>query len=412
MNQGAMHQTETYTLSNGIRLIHQEIEGAVGYCGLFIHTGARDEKPEEHGMAHFIEHMLFKGTQKRKAFQILSRMDNVGGDINAYTTKEETCIHTAFLNKDFPRALELISDIVFHSSFPSHELEKEKEVIIDEINSYRDNPSEYIFDEFDEVIFGNSPLGRNILGTEESVKSFSHDDIQRFITHNYFTGQMVISTVGNVSFKRLIKWAERYFGMRDQKTNIYKRKPSPAYSASYLKKEKNTHQAHCIIGNTGYAFQNGRRPGLILLNNILGGPGLNSRLNMSLREKYGYAYNVESNYSPYTDTGIVSIYFGTEKRNLEKSRRLVYREFDRLRQKKLGVQQLKQAREQLKGQMAIFYDNPENRMMSFGKNMMSYGSFESLESWFERIDSITAEEILDIAGDILDEKKLSELIYV
>jgi predicted Zn-dependent peptidase len=330
---------ETHTLSNGIRLIHRPVNANVAHCGIILNTGSRDEQEDEWGIAHFIEHVVFKGTTKRKAYHILSRMEDVGGELNAYTTKEETCIYTTFLDKDYKRALELISDITFNSVFPEKELEKEKEVILDEINSYKDSPSELIFDDFEELLFKKDPIGRNILGTPKHIKAFKRDDILKFISNNYHTDQMVISSVGNIPFKKLVKMVEKYFGEIPENIRTEKRQKPNFYKPRTQTLIKNTYQRHCVLGNVAYDLNDDKRIPLSLLTNILGGPGMNSRLNLSLREKHGLAYNIESNYTPYVDTGVFSIYFGTDKGYLDKCLSLIDKELNLLCTKKLGVGQ-------------------------------------------------------------------------
>ena len=330
-----------YRLSNGIRLIHKKTERSIAHCGLILKSGARDELENEQGLAHFIEHVIFKGTKKRKAYHILSRMEDVGGEINAFTSKEETCIYSTFLPKYYNRALELLSDITFHSNFPKKELEKEKSVILDEINYYKDTPSELIFDEFEEQIFKNHPLGNNILGTPKHIDSFDKKMIESFIERNFLPHEIVISSVGNISINKLVKMVEKYFGgipkNNSQKTSI----PFKNYQKKQLTVERNGYQSHCLIGRDAYDINHPKKTTLILLNNILGGPGMNSRLNLAIREKYGFAYSIESNYTAYSDTGIFSIYLASDKKDLNKSIRLTKKEMAKLSHTPLGHKQLK-----------------------------------------------------------------------
>ncbi|TRX66465.1 pitrilysin family protein [Carboxylicivirga sp. M1479] len=402
---------QIHTLPNGIRIIHKQDKSAVAYCGLTINTGSRDEEVEEHGMAHFIEHVIFKGTKKRKAYHVLSRLDDVGGELNAYTTKEETCIYASFLKEDFERAIELIHDITFNSVFPEKELAKEKEVIVDEINSYKDSPAELIFDEFEEMLFKNDPMGRNILGTEQQLKKFDEAMIRQFMKKNYNTDQMVFCTVGDVSFKKIIKWLEKYFGQVEENVRSYKRPPVKTYVPESQTFEKDTHQCHVIMGNVAYDFKHDKRLHLHLLNNLLGGPGMNSRLNLSLREKNGIAYNVESSYVPYYGTGVFNIYFGTDEENLIRSFNIIDRELKNLRDKQLGSLQLHKAMRQMKGQIAISNDNRENLMLAIGKSYLLYNQVDPLEDVYRKIDSITAQDLQDVANEIFNPNKLSYLIY-
>jgi len=400
-----------HTLDNGIRLVHHRLPGLVAHCGLVINTGSRDETPSEYGIAHFIEHMLFKGTNKRKAYYILSRLEDVGGELNAYTTKEETAIHASFMKEDYERAAEIISDIVFNSLLPEKEIEKEKDVVIEEINSCLDNPAELIFDDFEELIFDDQPLGHNILGTSSVVKSFTHKELRDFISRKYNTDQMVFCSVGNIPDEKVIRIFRKYFESVTANTRTIETSFPWTYKASVITKKMDTFQNHCIIGNVAYNLKDERRLGMFLLNNILGGQGLNSRLNLSLREKNGLAYNVESAYNPYCDTGAFSIYFGTDDHHLERSIKVTFDELNKLRTKALGSIQLSKAKNQIKGYLARGYENHESLMLSFGKSFLVFNKIESMEETCEKIDRITASELLATANEIFEPRKLSTLIY-
>jgi predicted Zn-dependent peptidase len=355
--------------------------------------------------------MLFKGTTKRKAYHILSRLEDVGGELNAYTTKEETAVHASFMKEHYDRSMEIISDIAFNSVYPSKEIEKEKEVVIEEINSYKDNPAELIFDDFEEQVFLNQPIGRNILGTFETVKSFTQKDIFSFIANNYDTSQMVFCSVGNISDEKILKLFKRYFSEIPIRNILPKKLKSWSYEPSSVTKKMNTFQNHCIIGNVAYDLKDKRRMGMFLLNNILGGQGLNSRLNLSLREKNGFAYNVESSYNPYCDTGVFSIYFGTDSHNLDKSIKIAESELIKLRSVKLGTIQLSKAKNQIKGYLARGYENHESLMLSLGKSLLVFNKIDSIEEVCEKIDNVTSSEILETANEVFDISKLSTLIY-
>jgi predicted Zn-dependent peptidase len=400
-----------HTLNNGIRLVHHRIPGLVAHCGLIIDTGSRDETDEEHGIAHFIEHMLFKGTRKRKAYHILSYLEDVGGELNAYTTKEETAIHASFLKEDYNRAVELISDIAFNSVFPEKEIEKEKDVVIEEINSYLDNPSELIFDDFEELVFRNQPIGRNILGSPGSVKLFSQGKLTDFIAHNYNTSRMVFCSVGNISNEKIIRLFTAHFGDIPINSTLVRSVNKWTYIPSTLTKEMDTYQNHCIIGNIAYDLKDKRRMGMFLLNNILGGQGLNSRLNMSLREKHGLAYNVESSYNPYCDTGVFSIYFGTDSKFLAKSTSITMTELKKLRMTRLGTIQLSKAKKQIKGYLARGYENHESLMLSLGKSLLSFNRIDTIEEIYKKIDDITVSELLETANEVFEPSMLSTLTY-
>ncbi len=407
-----MHEFHTHRLSNGISIIHQRIAySEVAHCGLVVNAGSRDETVEQQGLAHFIEHVLFKGTKKRKSFHILNRLETVGGELNAYTTKEETAIYASFMNSYYERAFELISDILFNATFPEKELEKEKEVIIDEINSYRDNPLEQIHDDFEDSVFPDHPLGHTILGTFKSVKKFKRKDILQFIKQNYYTNQMVFSSVGNVPFEDVLKLAEKYLAPIPKNIHTNKRKPFFGYKPSFNRIKKDTFQSHCVIGNLGYENKSRKKTGLVLLNNILGGPGMNSRLNLAIREKYGFTYNLESNYSAYQDTGLFTVYLGTDNNYLDKSMQLVHKELKKLRNVKLGTLQLKQAKQQLIGQIAMSQENKSNLMLALGKSLLTYGKVDSLPRTYKKIEIVTSKDLLEIANEVFEEKKLSTLIF-
>ncbi|WP_423126479.1 M16 family metallopeptidase [Gaoshiqia sp. Z1-71] len=401
----------TSTLKNGIRIIHQQVESPAAHFGIILNTGSRDELPHEQGIAHFIEHVIFKGTKKRKAFHILSRIEDVGGEINAYTTKEETAVYATFLNEHYDRSMELISDIMVNSTFPERELEREKEVVIEEINSYKDSPSELIFDDFDELLFDGHPIARNILGTPKLVKSFNKENILRFIGQNYHTDEMVLSSVGQISFERFLYLAEKYFGDIPPNTRSRQRQLFDNYIPGFKRIKKDTFQTHCVIGNIAYDARDEKRMGMVLLNNILGGQSMNSRLNLSLRERNGMAYNVESNYSAFTDTGQFNIYFGTDRENLDKAIKLTNSEFRLLREKTLGSLQLSKAKKQLIGQIAISSENRDDLMLTLGKSFLLYNKVDSLPVIYQKIEQITGEQLREIANEILDEKALSTLIY-
>lgn len=401
----------TYTLRNGIRIIHRNTDSPVAHLGVMINAGSRDEEGDEHGMAHFIEHSVFKGTKKRKAYHILNRIEGVGGELNAYTTKEETVLYSTFLNEYYERSAELIGDILLNSVYPDKELEKEKEVIYEEINSYKDSPSELIFDEFDELIFDGHPIARNILGTRENIQSFHRNDVLDFIDKNYHTDQIVISSVGNIRFKELVRILDKYFGQAPEKSRKSRRSEFGNYNPHTLEVDKDTFQSHCVMGNIAYDIEHPKRIVLVLLNNILGGQAMNSRLNMALREKRGMAYNVESSYTPFTDTGLFSVYFGTDKENLLRARDLVQKEFDLLRNNPLGAIQLSKAKKQLIGQIAISTESHEDLMLAIGKSYLLYNKVDPLRIVFSKIEAISAQELQDVANEILDPSMISTLTY-
>ena len=404
-------QYNIHTLSNGLRIIHEPSSSKVAYCGFAVDAGTRDEAENEQGMAHFVEHLIFKGTRKRKAWHILNRMENVGGDLNAYTNKEETVIYSAFLTEHFGRALELLADIVFHSTFPQNEIEKETEVIIDEIQSYEDTPSELIFDDFEDMIFRNHPLGRNILGRPDLLKKFRSEDAMAFTSRFYQPSNMVFFVLGDFNFQKIVRQVEKLLVDLPLVTVENQRTIPPLYVPEQLVVHKETHQAHVMIGSRGYNAYDDKRTALYLLNNILGGPGMNSRLNVSLRERRGLVYTVESNLTSYTDTGAFCIYFGTDPEDVDTCLKLTYKELKRMRDVKMTSSQLMAAKKQLIGQIGVASDNNENNALGMAKTYLHYHKYESSELVFKRIEELTAEQLLEVANEMFAEEYLSTLIY-
>jgi len=403
---------QQHTLNNGIRIVHRQISNGVAHCGLIINAGSREEQDHENGIAHFIEHMIFKGTRKRKAYHILTRMENVGGDLNAYTTKEETCVHCSFLPVYYDRALELMNDIAFNSIFPEKEIPKEKDVVIDEINSYKDNPSEEIYDEFENLLFDGHTLGRNILGTIESLQSITKEKILGFIGENYIPGEIVISSIGNIPFEKLVRLIEKYYAAVGNNKQVKPRTKFTNYKTQGRVVEKPTFLTHACIGNLSYAASDPRRMVMVLLNNILGGPGMNSRLNLAIREKYGLTYNIYSNYQPYSDTGVFTVYLGTTGPEFDKSMQLVHKEFDLLCTRKMGTLQFIRAKQQLKGQLAIAFESHLSEMLSKGKSLLQLNRVFTLHEIFERIDMVTTEQLIETANEVFDKNRLSTLVFL
>jgi len=403
----------TFSLSNGLRVIFKRTNRPVSHCGIVINAGSRDEEAGQEGLAHYIEHCIFKGTKKRKTYHILSRLDNVGGEINAYTGKEDTWIYGSFLNEYLDRSLELISDIVLNSTFPQKEIEKEKDVIIDEISSYKDSPGEQIFDDFEELIFGSHPLGNPVLGSEESVAKLSRDHILDFIEKNYSSETMVLSVLGDYTLAKVKKLAEKYFeSVKRSNTKKEKREEFKIYKPSDIEIEMDTHQVHYIAGGIGYSSADERRTPLHLMNNYLGGPAMNSLLNLEVREKHGIAYNIESSYQPYSDTGVFEIYLGTDKKMFEKSKKLVDKQLKKLRENKLGVNQLQTAKNQVLGQIALAQESGVGTMMGLGTSYLFYDRVDTLAEVFARINKVTAEEILAVANEVLDTSTFSSITYL
>lgn len=399
------------TLPNGLRILFRPTTGETGHFAVFIHAGTRDEPLGLEGLAHFIEHTLFKGTQNRSLFQILSRLDAVGGELNAYTTKEETCIYGTFHRRYLGRAAELISDIVQNATFPPSELIKEKEVVAEEIRSYLDSPSEQIFDDFEQQLFGQHALAHPILGTEKSLQKIRRHDILAFLKQHYHAQNMVCCITGPYTKDEVVQIVSSHFSRLSNKGNLPVRKKFSGYRPKRVEIERGLHQAHCIIGAPAYPTHHPKRMALALLMNILGGPAMNAKLHLIIREKHGLAYTVDAGYSTFTDTGLVYIYLGTDTANLERCMDLVNREVQRFRDKKISPAALRAAQLQYEGQQTIAEDNKLNVMLSLGRQLLQYNKISSLEEICKSIRAIQAEQILEVANEILAPERLSHLIY-
>ena len=407
-------ETEQYninTLPNGIRLLHKRKPGEIAHLVLVVGTGSRDELESQNGMAHFIEHTVFKGTQNRKPYHILSCLDNVGGDLNAFTTKEETCFQASFLKIYYKRAMDLLSDIAFQPTFPEHELEKEKEVVLDEISSYLDMPSEEIYDVFEDTVFKGHPLGRNILGTNELVKGFTRNDVLAFREGNYGTDTMVLATIGDISFAEFEKMAMAFFGNRPDHRVPDRRQPFRSYAPVKVEMERNNHLSHCMIGGLAPEFSHPKKRTMVLLNNILGGPAMNSRLSLNIREKYGFAYTIESQYNAYSDVGLFNVYMGVDPDSLDKAIGLVYKELDKLSNLKLGTMQLHHAKQQLIGQLALGRESGMSELLAVTRSMLMNEPIESVPDIIHTIDVITADDLMAEANEVFDRDRLSTLIF-
>ena len=402
---------QVHQLQNGIRVLHKPSPSNISHACIIINAGSRDEGQAKDGLAHFIEHLLFKQTEKRNTNQILNRLELVGADLNAYTTKEYTCVHASFLKPHLERSLDLFEDILFHSVFPEEEMNKEKEVILDEISSYQDQPDEAINDDFEDLLFEGHPLGRNILGTPESVKSFNKKDIQLFMKSNYRTDEIIIGIFGDYDFKTVIRISEKLYGKIPANLPARVRKKVGPYTPKKNIFSKPINQAHCVIGNQSYSFHHKHRTAFLLLNNLLGGTGMSSRLNLEIREKYGIAYTIESNYTPMSDSGIFSIYFGTDSEKTEKAIKLLEKELKKLRDQKLGPIQLQQAKHKFIGQIALGEENRMGLIISMSKSLLDFNRVDSLEEVFAKINTVTAPQLLEIANEMFDPRQLSSLIF-
>ena len=427
----------TYTLDNGLRIIHLPSDSKVVYCGYQINAGTRNEDPGEEGLAHFCEHVTFKGTERRKAWHILNCLESVGGDLNAYTNKEGTVYYSAILKEHIARAVDLLTDIVFHSVYPQAEIDKEIEVICDEIESYNDSPAELIYDEFENIIFKGSPLGHNILGTAEQVRSFKTEDALRFTRKLYRPDNAIFFAYGDIDFKKLLRLLKKSFlseerRVKSEETTFGDRRESQfnspeaqaqfniqhstfntqhSFEGQTIVMQKNTHQAHVMIGTRAYDVNDSRRMPLYLLNNMLGGPGMNAKLNLALREHNGLVYTVESTMVAYGDTGVWSIYFGCDEHDMKRCLRLVRKELDKFMLKPLSEAQLKAAKKQIKGQIGVACDNRENFALDFGKSFLHYGWEKNVDRLYEQVDEITAEQIQAVAQELFDKDRLTTLIF-
>ena len=443
----------TYTLDNGLRIIHLPSDSKVVYCGYQINAGTRNEEPGEEGLAHFCEHVTFKGTERRKAWHILNCLESVGGDLNAYTNKEGTVYYSAILKEHIARAVDLLSDIVFHSVYPQAEIDKEVEVICDEIESYNDSPAELIYDEFENILFKGSPLGHNILGTAEQVRAFKTEDALRFTRKLYRPDNAIFFAYGDIDFKKLVKLIQKALGEcpkgrelacsadcksaetpteeriaeetptgetpteemeagdANHKVQSSKFNVQSKVAGQTIVMQKNTHQAHVMIGTWAYDVNDDRRMPLYLLNNMLGGPGMNAKLNLALREHNGLVYTVESTMVAYGDTGTWSIYFGCDEHDVKRCLRLVRKELDKFMQKPLSDAQLKAAKKQIKGQIGVACDNRENFALDFGKSFLHYGWEKNVDRLYEQVDEITAAQIQAVAQELFDKDRLTTLIF-
>lgn len=403
---------ELYTLPNGIRVIHKRITHTkIVHCGYVLGVGSRDEDVGNQGIAHFWEHMAFKGTSKRKAFHIMNKLEAHGGELNAYTTKEKIAFYASVLQNHFEKAIDLLTDITFDSVFPEKQIANERQVILEEMAMYKDAPDDDIQDEFDHLVFGNHPLGMNILGIRETVKKFQREDFTNFIAKNIDTRKIVFSCIGNVSFDKVKKLADKYIGAIKPKYCKQERKIFEGYLPQTRKIKKHVTQSLCAMGRPAYAVNDKRRLPLYMLVNILGGPGMNSRLNLELREKHGFVYSVDAHYSSFSDTGLFSIFFGTEPKQLMKSITIIKKELKKLREVKLGSVQLHTAKEQLKGQIAMAEENNVGLMLTMAKSILDKNEVNSLEQIFSEIDEITTYQLLDISNEIFDDNLFSYLTY-
>lgn len=401
----------TYRLSNGIRCVLKSVRSAVCYCSMTIGAGSRDETSGEYGVAHLLEHTLFKGTEKRRAYQVNCRLENRGGDINAFTTKEETVVHATVMRADFAKAVELIDDIIFHSSFPAVEIEKEKEVIYDEIAMYQDSPDERIYDDFEDLLFAGSELGHNILGSKRSISKLNTQSIKQFVGRNYTTDRMVFAVIGNISPARFRATVERYFGVESATVrSAMRQQPRQVERFEKSISRPSHHHVRSVLGARAYALDDRRRLALIMMTNILGGPSAASRLNVALRERNALTYCVEALYTPMSDCGMFTIYFSCEKDKLSQCRAIIDGELKRIMTTPLTPCQLAIAKRQFIGQFTVSAENNEAYMLGIGKSLLAFGAVDSVEEVYRKVEEIRAEDLMEVAKEILP--TLSSLTYI
>ena len=406
-----MRDYEIYRLKNGIRVIHNRVSTTkIVHCGLMLDIGSRDESTTNQGIAHFWEHMAFKGTRKRKAFHILNRLESLGGELNAYTDKEKILFYASVRDDYFERSVELLTDITFDSIFPETQIEKERYVILEEMSMYHDDPDDSLQDEFDGVVFAGHSLGMNILGTDKTIRAFKRKDFRSFIKSHLDTRKIVFSCVGNIPMEQVIRMAEKYLGSVPASTSKKKRVHFTGYKPKEVIQKRPVKQARCALGRTAYSFSDDKRSPFYMLTSILGGSGMNSRLNLALREKHGFVYSIGAQYVPFTDTGLFVISFGTEPSQMKKGIELVKHELKRLREEPLGVKQLASSKEQILGQIAMAEENNISFMIMMARNLLDQGHVTSLEEIFERVKGTSALKLQELANEMFDERKLSYLI--
>ena len=404
---------ELIELPNGIRIIHKEVNHTkIANIGIMLDVGSRDEEVREQGLAHFLEHMVFKGTEKRNSFHIINRLESLGGELNAYTTKEKICFYASLLDTHIDKAVELLCDITFNSTFPEKEIVKEKKVILEEMSMYRDTPEDAIQDEFDEQLFPDHALGKNILGTPETVTSFKRNDFRQFLKKNLNTEKIILSSIGNYPAKKIIRLAEKYLKPIPHKNHTAPRNWFAGYTPSKRELRKPISQAHFAVGLPSLSIKDSNRIPFFFLVNLLGGPSMNSRLNLSLREKHGLVYGVDANYAPYLETGQFAIYFATDPLNLKKSQRIVLKEIETLKKKPLGNLQLHKAKNQIKGQMALSEENKNAIMLMMAKSQLDLGKVPDINNTFKKIDAITSHKLIELAETYMPVNQMSSLTYL
>lgn len=412
-----MEDISIFTLENGIRVVHKLVTNTkILHCGIILDIGSRDETPEQYGIAHFWEHMAFKGTKRRKAYHIINSLDSVGGELNAYTTKEKICFYASVLNSFDDKAVELLTDITFNATFPQKQLDKERQVILEEMAMYEDTPEDSIQDELDEIVFKGHAMAHNILGTRKNIKSFSRQNFTDFISTNINTERIVVSFVGNLPLKRIKKLVSKHLSSIPQQPNssrgLHAREIFKQYNTAHVQRDKDIIQAHFSMGKPAFPISHVKRIPFAMLVNLLGGPGMTSRLNLALRERLGYVYGIDAQYHAYSNTGLLSFLFATEKKNLKRSINVVNREIKRLKDTKLGKVQLHSLKEQMMGHLAMAAENNVGMMLSIGKSLLDLEKIISIDDIFKEIQAVSASELQDLANEELDIDAMSTLTYL
>lgn len=408
-----MEGIDIFTLPNGIRIVHRQVTHTqISHIAIMLDMGSRDEKPHQQGLAHFWEHLAFKGTKKRSSLQIINRLEIVGGELNAYTTKEKICFHASMLTQHYERALDLLTDITFHSTFPDKQLEKERNVILEEMAMYYDSPEDAIQDDFDEILFPDHQLGKNILGNQDSVSNFSREDLNNFILENLDTERIIFSSIGKMTSQQVKKVAEKYFKDIPTKRSNLIRNPVEKYIPTHTVVNRGITQAHVAIGRPSYAIADDKRLPFFTLVNLLGGPGMNSRLNLSVRERHALVYSIDATFNPYIDTGFWGIYFGTEPKQVKKAMSLIHQELKKLREVTLTQTQLFNNQQQLIGQLAMAEEGNMNFMLMMAKSLLDLERIDSLDELFVQMQKVTALDIRDLANEMFQENEISSLTFM
>jgi predicted Zn-dependent peptidase len=408
-----MEGIDIFTLPNGIRIVHRQVTHTqISHIAIMLDMGSRDEKPHQQGLAHFWEHLAFKGTKKRSSLQIINRLEIVGGELNAYTTKEKICFHASMLTQHYERALDLLTDITFHSTFPDKQVEKERNVILEEMAMYYDSPEDAIQDDFDEILFPDHQLGKNILGNQESVSKFSREDLNNFILENLDTERIIFSSIGKMTSQQVKKVAEKYFKDIPTKQSNLIRNPVEKYIPTHTVVNRGITQAHVAIGRPSYAIADDKRLPFFTLVNLLGGPGMNSRLNLSVRERHALVYSIDATFNPYIDTGFWGIYFGTEPKQVKKAMSLIHQELKKLREVTLTQTQLFNNQQQLIGQLAMAEEGNMNFMLMMAKSLLDLERIDSLDELFVQMQKVTALDIRDLANEMFQEDEISSLTFM